>query len=374
MKRMRVVIDVVPLLLRSAGVKTHVYEWVSQLRRLAGPDAVGMFPFVRSLGRCEHERSMLPAAQTAARLAFLAAVNYSGLPILDWSGIRGDIFHASQQTWNPPSRVRLTATIYDMTCWVVPETHPHWNISGAKRYAERVVKRATGLIANSESAKSDAVRILGLPDQSIDVIYPGVAERFFGVTEAQAREAAAKFSLARPYVLFVGTIEPRKNVDTLLDAWSQVSESVREEFDLVLAGPAGWAPAKTIRRLRAGAHGVRYLGYVPEEDLPGLTAGATAFVYPSLYEGFGLPAAQAMAAGVPVVTSNVSSMPEVAGDAGLLADPRSAAEIRSAMERLLLSADLRTKLAARGIERSRQFNWEDYARRSLAFFERICGQ
>jgi alpha-1,3-rhamnosyl/mannosyltransferase len=126
-------------------------------------------------------------------------------------------------------------------------------------------------------------------------------------------------------------------------------------------------------RLQAGIPGVRYLGYVPEADLPGLTAAATIFAYVSLYEGFGLPVAQAMAAGVPVITSNVSSLPEVVGDAGLLADPRSREEIRTALDRLLLSPSLRAELAQRGRARARGFTWAECARKSWKFFERVAG-
>ena len=140
-----------------------------------------------------------------------------------------------------------------------------------------------------------------------------------------------RYGLQRPFVLFVGTIEPRKNVDLLLDAWESLPVALRTQYELVVAGPVGWAAETTVARLRA----VRYLGYVPEPDLAPLTAAAEAFVYPSLYEGFGFPVAQAMAAGVAVITSNVSSLPEVAGNAALLVDPRSQSELRAALVRLL---------------------------------------
>jgi glycosyltransferase involved in cell wall biosynthesis len=117
--------------------------------------------------------------------------------------------------------------------------------------------------------------------------------------------------------------------------------------------------------------GVHYLGYVSEQDLPGLTAGATVFVYPSLYEGFGLPVAQSMAAGVPVITSNVSSLPEVGGDAALLVDPKSAAELSAALSRMLLSPDLRAELRANGLRRAKQYRWEVCAQKSWEFFERL---
>ncbi len=217
------------------------------------------------------------------------------------------------------------------------------------------------------------MRILGLAEDKIEVIYPGIAEPYFQTSSSDARTAAGKFGLVRPYILFVGTIEPRKNLDVLLDAYGQLPKALGAEFDLVIAGPAGWAAPHTLARLRSGAPGVRYLGYVPEKDLPGLTAGASVFVYPSLYEGFGLPVAQAMAAGAPVITSDISSMPEVAGGAAVLVDPRSVSEVRAAITRLLLSPETRDELRNQGLARARRFTWDAYAQKSLVFFRRIGG-
>jgi len=370
---MRIVVDATPLLLRSAGVKTYTYNWLRYMRRFSGKDTVLAWPYLDVGDEYSHERSIVGRRGTLARLALLHAANSSRLPLLDWLGPRADVFHASHQLMNPPRRGRLTATLYDLTCWLVPETHHPRNVRASRLFAERVMPRAAGLIAISESTRNDAVRILGIPADRIEVIYPGIAEAFFEATPDEARQAAAKYGLAKPYVLFVGTVEPRKNIDALLDGWALLAPALREEFDLVAAGPAGWGDTRTLERLRAGDAGVKYLGYVPERDLPGITAGATVFVYPSLYEGFGLPLGQAMAAGVPAVTSNVSSMPEVVGDAGLLVDPRSPAEIRGAMERLLESRDLRDALASRARLRARRYRWEVCARQSLEYFRKLAG-
>ncbi len=174
-----------------------------------------------------------------------------------------------------------------------------------------------------------------------------------------------------PFVFALGTIEPRKNIPMLLAAFEALPPSLREHFELVLAGPMGWADRATAARVRSAAS-ARYLGYIPERDLAPLTAAAAIFAYPSLYEGFGFPLAQAMAAGVPSVTSNISSMPEIAGDAALLIDPRSVTELRDALERLMLSPGLRTELAAKGRLQARRFSWETAAAQSLAFFERAA--
>ncbi|MEK7403712.1 MAG: glycosyltransferase family 1 protein [Acidobacteriota bacterium] len=371
---MRVAIDATPLLLRSAGVKNHLYHWIVHLRRLAGEGAVVTFPLRAPLGELSHERSVWGSAATLAGLARLHLTNYSPLPLADWLGPKADVFHASQQLWNPPRRTPVTATLYDMTCWLMPEMHTPANVAAARRFAERVVKRAAGLLAISESTRADAIRLLGLPPERIDVVYPGVADGFFAVTGDAVRAARQKYALARPYVLFVGTVEPRKNLPVLLDAFARLAPATREQHELVVAGPLGWADRATAARLRAAAGGVRYLGYVPEPDLPGITAGAAVLAYPSLYEGFGFPVAQAMAAGVAVLTSNVSSLPEVAGDAALLVDPRSVEEIRAALERLLGSPDLRARLGAAGVRRAQSFRWEACARASLRFFEKVAGK
>ncbi len=361
MKDMRIVIDSTPLLLRSAGVKTYLYYWARYLRRLAG-DEIALFPFLPHVDEFSHEASVVGRGATWARLALVHAANHAPFPLLN-SLIRGaSVFHASHQLLAPPTNVPVTATIYDTTCWLFPETQKAANIIYLRAFADRVMKRAAGLIAISESTRADAVRVLGLAEERIEVIYPGVAPEFF-----DARPKAAP----RPYVLSVGTVEPRKNLGVLLDAFEGLPESIRAEFELVIAGPAGWGDRSILRRLDAGIPGVRYLGYVPERDLPGLTAGATAFAYPSLYEGFGLPLAQAMAAGVPCITSNVSSLPEVAGDCGVLVDPNSVAEIRDNLAGLLTSPALRSRLGAAGRKRAELFRWERSASASLDFFRRI---
>ncbi|MCL4402177.1 MAG: glycosyltransferase family 4 protein [Acidobacteria bacterium] len=372
---MRIAIDTVPLLLRSAGVKTYVYYWVEHLLRQAGENRVELFPLLDGIRECVHERSVAGPLRTYSGIALLQAANYLGDFVLEPMARRIDLFHhSSQQLRRPPRGCLLTATIYDMTCWLVPDMHSAANVRANRQFAEHVLKRAAGMIAISASSRQDAARILGLDAARIEVIYPGVAPAFFDYGAERTAAATRKLGLAKPYALFVGTVEPRKNVGVLLEAWEHLPADMRDEFDLVIAGPAGWGDGGVLDRLRSGIPGVRYLGYVAESDMPGLNAGASLFVYPSLYEGFGLPVAQAMAAGIPVITSNLSSLPEVAGDAGLLVDPRSPAELRAALEKLLPLPDLRRGLGNKGRERARQFRWELCAEKSWRFFRTVTGE
>lgn len=370
---MRICIDATPLLLKSAGVKNYLYHWIRHLRRVAGEGSVETFPFTSGFGALDHERPITGWYATLAGLARLHWANYSRLPVLDRFGRRLDVFHASQLLRRPPRTCWLTATLYDLTCWLMPEMHTRGNVEAAKRFAAQVIPRTAGLVAISEATRRDAVRILGLDAERIAVIYPGVAEEFFAVSSEAVEAVRGRYGLGKPYVLFVGTIEPRKNLGALLEAFAGLPEELRREFELVTAGPAGWKEFALVRRLRAAADGVRYLGYVPEADLPGLTAGATVFAYPSLYEGFGFPVAQAMAAGVPVITSDGSSLPEITAGAAVLVDPRSVSELRAALQRLLETPGRRASLAKRGAEVARNYRWESCARRSLAFFQRVAG-
>ncbi len=369
---MRVLIDASALLLRSAGVKTYFYHWLAALREVAPKGEIDAFPFLGELGALAHERSVLPAWATLPRLAALYFINVPGNPAMDRLVARYDVVHLSNQVRVGVRSTRLTATVHDLTALLMPELHTPGNVKADAGFAWQTCRRADGLIAVSESTRADVVRVLGLDPGRVEVIHPGVDGTYF---EARADgETKARYGLSRPYALFVGTIEPRKNLGVLLEAWSGLRPDTREEFELVVAGPVGWESENTLARLRAAPAGVRYLGYVPEADLPALTAGASAFVYPSLYEGFGLPVAQAMAAGVAVITSNVSSLPEVAGDAAMLVDPRSVSELRAALESLIESAPLRAQLGARGRERARRFRWDECARKSLEFFRKVVGR
>jgi alpha-1,3-rhamnosyl/mannosyltransferase len=369
---MRIVIDAIPLLVRSAGVKNYLYHWIGHLRRLLGDEQVSLFPFLDRLADLDHEGSIADPPGTLGRQALLFALNLWPNHVADLMG-SADVFHATKLLY-PPRQPRLTATLHDMTCWLLPEFHQPSNVAAEKRFAECVWKRAAGLIAVSESTRADAIRVLGLEPESIRVIYPGVTQSYFE-TDAGAIDAVRlQYGLRQPYALYVGTVEPRKNLAGLLDAWQALPASRREEFALVLAGPEGWQSAGTLDRLRSPESGVRYLGYVPEADLPGMTAGATVFVYPSFYEGFGFPVAQAMAAGVPVITSRISSLPEVTAGAATLIDPRSPAELRAALDRLLTSPAERARLTQAGKIRAQDFRWETCARQSLEFFGGILGQ
>jgi alpha-1,3-rhamnosyl/mannosyltransferase len=372
---MRVLIDTFPLLVRSAGVKNYLYHWIgalrgiSALRQTATQDAIETFPAIGADALLDHDRSMVGTLATYKGLATLALSSHLKLPILDWAMGKADIVHLSSLVRNAPRGPLLTATVYDMTTWMMPELHSAANRKAESQLADNL-RRAHRIVAISEATRQDAIRVLRIAPDKIVTIHPGVPSAFFHVTAGAVADVRTRYQLTRPFILAIGTIEPRKNLRLLVDAYRALPASLQDENELVLAGPVGWADQETLAQVRT----VRYLGYVVEPDIAPLTAAATVFAYPSLYEGFGFPLVQAMAAGVPVITSNVSALPEVAGDAALLVDPHSRNEIRDALQRLLLCPDIRAAMSDRGRARAEGFRWEICAQKSWQFFRETCGQ
>jgi glycosyltransferase involved in cell wall biosynthesis len=363
-------IDCSPLLVRSAGVKTYLHHWLNAMRAI-DPAAIRTFLAPNRPGLVHEGGLRLHPLQIATLLALNRLPSVFGNMLAP----RCDIFHVSNLLRNTPKGPRLTATIHDLTAWILPDCHTPANVAADRAFAERVLKRADGLIAVSENTRQDAIRILGIPPGKIRVVHLGVPPSYTSVASESIARLAEAYSLRKPWFLSVGTIEPRKNIDTLLASWQSLPASFRSEYELIVAGLPGWHSETTMKKLshaNGEGQGVRYLGYVPEADLPALTAGAAALVYPSLYEGFGIPVAQAMAAGCPVITSNVSSLPEITGGAALLIDPRSEAELSAAIRRVGESPDLRRRMQAEGIERARGFTWERAAAESLRYFSEIA--
>jgi alpha-1,3-rhamnosyl/mannosyltransferase len=370
---MKIVIDATSLLLPSAGVRNYLHYWLrSLLDHEPGDERIATYPFRLSVSsHLDHECSVSGKLGTGIRLNLARLFNIRSNPAIDFILLGANLFHASQHTANLPRLPKVTATIFDLSCWRTPQYHTTANVKATRRYGERTLKSADGLIAISGHARDDAIEVLRIPEDRIRVIYPGVAEPFFHVTESERQVAQTRYGIDRPYLLFVGCIEPRKNVGRIIQAYGLLSDSLRRDVQLIVAGPFGWESEELRNMLVEDQHHVRYLGYVPERDLPGLVGGAVALVYPSFYEGFGLPAAQAMAAGVPVIGSGRSCFPEVIGDSGILVDPDSVEELSTAFHRICTSPETAATLGLRGRIRAQRFRWSVCAGESLKFFRDV---
>jgi glycosyltransferase involved in cell wall biosynthesis len=231
------------------------------------------------------------------------------------------------------------------------------------------VRRATILAAISQATADDLVGRFPHAAGKTEVT-PLAADPAFADGGAADAEVLARNEINFPYILGVGTLEPRKNLPRLVEAFTGLDSAVAGDHRLVLVGPLGWDAGDTMSAIAAHPERVAAIGAVPDADLPALYRNATAFAYPSLYEGFGLPVLEAMIAGVPVLTSNTSSMPEVGGDAALYVTPRDVADIRRGLTELLSDAELRARLAAAGPTRAATFSWARYAATMRALCER----
>ncbi|MGB8646288.1 MAG: glycosyltransferase family 1 protein [Anaerolineae bacterium] len=267
----------------------------------------------------------------------------------------------------PPTRAhKKILTVHDLSFKRVPETavpNLKWYLEGA---VPRAVRRADLILADSEATRNDLIELFSAPANRVQKLYSGVEAFFCRVTDAHTLDSVrARYQLERPFILSVGTIEPRKNLARLIEAFARLPR--REEWDLVIAGGRGWMYQEILDApAQFGANDrVRFLGFVPDADLPALYTLATLFVYPSLYEGFGLPVLEAMACGTPLITSNVSSMPEVAGEAGILVNPRDTEELTAAIRQLIDDEALRRELAERGLKQATKFSWQASAQQLL---------
>jgi glycosyltransferase involved in cell wall biosynthesis len=290
-----------------------------------------------------------------------------------------DVFHGLDQAGIPLffKRGKYVVTIHDVIPLVLP-----WAFSLQHRWVlttalARIRKQAAMVIVPSQAAAEDVVHYLQVEPERIMVIPMGCEPRFH-LSGDLARGAAMRrrYDLPQHYILFVGTLEPRKNVKTLLQAFAQViAETPRDDLTLVIAGGKGWGGEDymaTVEALKLHDY-VRFTGFVDDDHLPDLYRGAQLFVYPSLYEGFGLPVLEAMACGTPVITSNRTSLPEVAGDAALLVDPTQPEALATAMLSIVNDTELRQALRAKGLARAHAFTWDAAAQQTLAIYRAVGG-
>jgi glycosyltransferase involved in cell wall biosynthesis len=254
----------------------------------------------------------------------------------------------------------VVVTLHDASDWTMARgLESFWTVY-MRILGIRAIRRAQAVVVPSRVVREDAARVCGVPPARVWVTPEGVSPRFRPVAPAARAPVLARHGIREPYVLYVGMLAPRKNLTRLVEAYARVSRQLsREAGCLVLAGPEG--PAAAIRALAERLsipHRVLLPGWIRDEDLPAIYAGARCLAYPSLAEGFGLPILEAQACGTAVLTSDRSSMPEVAGDAALYVDPLSVDSIAEGLHRLLTDGVLVRELAARGLERARLFTWE----------------
>jgi glycosyltransferase involved in cell wall biosynthesis len=352
--------------LPSVDARTRYTAWVLDAR-----GALDRRRFFADVAGLSEHRTPIPAR------VFDRAVARLELPRIEWF-VRFDVLFAPNFVPPPTRAPRLVVTLHDLAFWLMPETAPH-AVAWWRRAVERAVATAARVIVPSEATKADLVRLYELDGDRVEVIPLAVDHDRFRPPPAEAvRAARRRLGLPEPYLLFMG-LDRRKNLPAVLAALDRLPEADRPA--LALAGARPWEPdgrdptEAALREASAAARSrVVRLGYLSPALAPAVLGGASALVFPSRYEGFGLPVLEAMAVGTPVVTSKVSSIPEIADGAALLVDPDDPDAIADAIARVTSDDALRRRLREAGLERAASYTWDETARRTAAVLRAAGGE
>ncbi|MBI3379903.1 glycosyltransferase family 4 protein [Candidatus Gottesmanbacteria bacterium] len=280
-----------------------------------------------------------------------------------------DIFYSSD--WiQPPTKAKKITTVHDLLVYKYPDVSHPYIVQVQKRRLELVKKECDMVVADSNSTKRELIDILHFNKDKIEVIYPGISEKFIPEPSDKIQKIRQKYGLYDDYILSVGTIEPRKNLKGIISAFElflkhSLIASRKNPVELVLVGKFGWGEKWKPRNK------IKSLGYVSKDDLPSLYTGASMFLYPSFYEGFGFPVLEAMACGCPVITSNQGSLSEVVADAALIVDPQIIEDISSKMIQLFVDNSLRKEFITKGKENVYRFNWDKTAKSFLNIYKNL---
>ena len=356
--------------LHDFGIGTYIRNLLRQLARLDHDTEFVLFsrPQDRA-GLGQLGENFRVVAETAGNYSFSEQIK---IPMaLKREGVT--LFHAPHYVLPPLAHCPSVVTIHDCIHLMFPQYLPNrFALNYAKVSIAMAAKRATRIMTVSETSKRDIIKFFGTAPEKIDVIYNAYDERFGDAPGAEEiSRVRERYQLHQDFILYAGNVKPHKNLERLIEAFHLVRERGLDHVKLVMIGD----DISKYAALRRAVHKhqlhkyVRFLGYLPEGTLAAMYRLAGVFVFPSLYEGFGLPPLEAMASGTPVVTSNVSSLPEVAGDAAVLVDPYDPEAIADGIVRVLTDSTLAAQLRVKGLARAQQFSWETSVRRVREIYE-----
>jgi len=368
LSEMRIGIDATPIFLRKGGIGYYTHNLLEYLTRIDTQNEYILFTTAQSQPEPPIPFSTRPNV----------GIIYAPKWLQKWrcGKERIDLYHGTNFRLRGRGRSGNIVTIHDLAF----KHYPHFlkkKFGQALSFwkTKRDVHRADRVIAVSRHTARDVIDFFKIDQERVRVIYHGVEDHFRpDVPGESIVEVKRNYRILTPkYILWVGTLEPRKNLRTLIQAYRQLKD-IHAEYSLVLGGGPGWQYQDILPLTLPLQNRISITGYLPQRDLIALYAGASLFVYPSLYEGFGMPLLEAMASGVPIVASGTSSIPEVVGDAGILVDPLSISEMSQAILKLLNDNSLRSSFSQKGIQRAKQFTWERAARETLEIYREIIGR
>jgi glycosyltransferase involved in cell wall biosynthesis len=363
---------------QGGGIGRYVRELVTALSSIDVTNQYSLFVSgISSIDSLPHFPSNYDWAPTAITPKWLARIWHRAhipLPVEIFTG-RVNLFHATDFVLPPTlPHVASLLTVHDLSFVRVPNSAS----PSLKEYLDRIVpdsvRRSTYVLADSLATKNDLIDLYSAPSSKISVLLSGVDSRFFDpVSSFVLMTTRSKYGIDKiSYIFAVGTVQPRKNYSRLIQSLAQL-RSQGIDVHLVIAGGKGWLESPIYKAVSDSKmqEFVHFIGFVDDKDLPALYRSAVCVAFPSLYEGFGLPILEGMACGVPVLTSNVSSLPEVAGDSAIMVDPYDLDAITDGLQRLILDSDLRNTLIQKGLVRARQFTWEKSAQQLLGIYQNL---
>lgn len=285
-------------------------------------------------------------------------------------GTKSDIYHFFNFTIPKNIKGKVIVTIYDTVFFSAPETMGDMKAISEYKYA---AERSDLILTISESAKSDIIKHFNVDEKKIEIVTPGIdLEKYLhNYTDIELENVRKKYKLPENYILYLGTIEPRKNIERTIKAFIKYKKEVKDDLKFVIVGGKGWKYDNIMKLIESMGTDIILTGYIDEEDKIPIYKLAQIFAFPSLYEGFGMPVLEAMAAGVPVITSNVSSLPEVAGDAAILVNPLNEDEIFEAYKKILSDKKLQLEMIEKGLEQAKKFEWKESAKVLEQIYEKM---
>lgn len=374
---MKIGIDAQTLIKRSAGVTYYTQGLLEEILKQDKKNHYDLMFFGRKLEYMLGKGSNFTYKyQRFFPYKFFRYATYAGLgvPLLPVEAFFGrhDIYFFPDFVEYPHWTGKSVVMIHDLSFLHVPQYVAKLNEIFLRYFVSISAKRADHLIANSEYTKQDIVNTYKIPEDRVTVAYPGVdRKKFKPASKPQIAEVREAYGLEKPFILYLGTLEPRKNIVSILTAYASLEN--RKDFNLVLAGKKGWMYGELFKQV--GELGIEedvvFTDFVPDKHKPALLSAAEVFVYPSFFEGFGMPVVEAQACGTPVITSNVTSLPEAGGKAVVYVDPERIDDLEGAMENLLSSPKLRESLREKGLKNARKFRWEESAQKVLQIFNRL---
>lgn len=355
-----------------AGNETYITNLIEALAEL---DRVNRYTlYVTKRTAVERYRNRWPQVDVRLTLPHTPLVRIPVTLVTELRRRPVDLLHV-QYTAPPLAPCPVVATIHDISFEHLPHTFTRRSRMQLRFTVRQTIHKAAHLIAPSEYSRTDLIQTYGTSPQQVSLTPLAAASHFAPATGEEIERVQRKYQIEPDYILAVGSIQPRKNLVRLIKAYASLRRERPQAKlpQLVLVGKRGWLYEETLRTAgdeRVSEHTI-FTGYVPETDLPALYTAALCFVYPSYFEGFGLPPLEAMQCGTPVITGDQTSLPETVGDAGLFVDPFDENSIARGIARLVDDPGLRARLRARGLERARMFSWGETARLTLRVYERV---